>query len=77
LTEGERIEIEARGGEIVLRGVVPHFTLDEPFRGPARRSGGLLTRALTTGGRTLAVSASRNDGAGLHSRRRLSDLDRL
>ena len=28
LTEGERVEIETRGGEIVLRRVVPHFTLE-------------------------------------------------
>jgi antitoxin MazE len=33
LTEGERVEIETRGGEIVLRRVVPHFTLEELFRG--------------------------------------------
>jgi antitoxin MazE len=33
LTEGERVEIEARGGEIVLRRVAPHFTLEELFRG--------------------------------------------
>jgi len=33
LTEGEQVEIETRGGEIVLRRVVPHFTLEELFRG--------------------------------------------
>ena len=33
LTEGERVEIETRGGDIVLRRVVPHFTLEELFRG--------------------------------------------
>ncbi len=33
LTEGERVEIETRGCEIVLRRVVPHFTLEELFRG--------------------------------------------
>jgi antitoxin MazE len=33
LTEGERVEIETHGGEIVLRRVVPHFTLEELFRG--------------------------------------------
>jgi antitoxin MazE len=33
LTEGERVEIEARGGEIVLRRVAPNFTLEELFRG--------------------------------------------
>jgi antitoxin MazE len=33
LTEGERVEIETRGGEIVLRRVAPHFTLEELFRG--------------------------------------------
>ena len=31
LTEGERVEIEARGSEIVLRRVIPHFTLEELF----------------------------------------------
>jgi antitoxin MazE len=33
LTEGERIEIESRDGEIVLRRAVPRFTLEELFRG--------------------------------------------
>ena len=33
MTEGERVEIETRGGEIVLRRVAPHFTLEELFRG--------------------------------------------
>ena len=33
LTEGERVEIEARDGEIILRRVVPHFSLNELFRG--------------------------------------------
>lgn len=31
--EGEQVEIEARGGEIVIRRTVPHFTLEELFRG--------------------------------------------
>ena len=33
LTEGERVEIEARDGEIVLRRVVPQPSLEELFRG--------------------------------------------
>ena len=33
LSEGERVEIETRNGDIVLRRVVPHFTLEELFRG--------------------------------------------
>jgi antitoxin MazE len=33
LTEGERIEIETRDGEIVLRRAVPRYTLEELFRG--------------------------------------------
>lgn len=33
LCDGERVEIETRNGEIVIRRVVPHFTLEELFRG--------------------------------------------
>ena len=33
LSNGERLDIEARDGEIVIRRMVPHFTLEELFRG--------------------------------------------
>jgi len=33
LSGGERVELEARGGNIVIRHAVPHFTLKELFRG--------------------------------------------
>ena len=33
LSHGERVEIETRDGNIVLRRAVPHFTLEELFRG--------------------------------------------
>jgi antitoxin MazE len=34
LTSGERLNIETHsGGEIILRRVAPHFTLEELFRG--------------------------------------------
>jgi antitoxin component of MazEF toxin-antitoxin module len=33
LCEGERVEIETRGSEIIIRRVLPHFTLEELFRG--------------------------------------------
>ena len=33
LREGERVEIEARDGDIVIRRVAPHFTLEELFAG--------------------------------------------
>ena len=33
LKEGERVEVETRNGEIVIRRSVPVFTLDELFRG--------------------------------------------
>jgi antitoxin component of MazEF toxin-antitoxin module len=33
LSEGEHVEIEARGSEIVLRRGRPQFSLDELFRG--------------------------------------------
>jgi antitoxin component of MazEF toxin-antitoxin module len=33
LREGERVEIETRPGEIVLRRPVPHFALEDLFRG--------------------------------------------
>lgn len=33
IREGEQVEIDTRGEEIVIRRVVPHFTLEELFRG--------------------------------------------
>ena len=33
ISEGERVDIEARDGDIVIRRSVPHFTLEELFRG--------------------------------------------
>ena len=33
IREGEQVEIDARGTEIVIRRLAPHFTLEELFRG--------------------------------------------
>jgi antitoxin MazE len=33
LSDGERVEIETQDGNIVIRRTVPHFTLEELFRG--------------------------------------------
>ncbi len=33
LSDGERVEIEAQNGDIVIRRTAPHFTLEELFRG--------------------------------------------
>lgn len=33
LNDGERVEIDTLNGEIVIRRAVPHFTLEELFRG--------------------------------------------
>ena len=33
LGEGEQVEIETRNGEIVIRRVIPRFTLEELFHG--------------------------------------------
>jgi antitoxin MazE len=33
LKEGERVEVETRNGEVVIRRSIPRFTLDELFRG--------------------------------------------
>ena len=33
LSTGERLDIETHDGEIVIRRAVPHFTLEELFRG--------------------------------------------
>jgi antitoxin MazE len=33
IREGEQVEIDTRGGEIVIRRVAPRFTLEELFRG--------------------------------------------
>jgi antitoxin MazE len=32
LAEGQRVEIETRDGEVILRGPAPDFTLDQLFR---------------------------------------------
>ena len=37
LTDGERVEIDTRDGDIVIRRPVPRFTLDELFRGKSAR----------------------------------------
>ena len=37
LTDGERVEIDTRDGDIVIRRSVPRFTLDELFRGKSAR----------------------------------------
>ncbi len=33
ITNGECVEVEARNGEIVIRRAVPHFALEDLFRG--------------------------------------------
>jgi antitoxin MazE len=33
LSDGERVEIETHDGAIVIRRAIPHFTLEELFRG--------------------------------------------
>ena len=33
LSDGERVEIEALDGDIVIRRAAPHFTLEELFKG--------------------------------------------
>jgi antitoxin MazE len=33
LSDGERVEIEASGGNVVIRRAIPHFTLEELFQG--------------------------------------------
>ena len=33
LSDGEHVEIETHGGDIVIRRAIPHFTLEELFRG--------------------------------------------
>ena len=33
LTDGDRVEIEALDGNIVIRHAVPHFTVEELFKG--------------------------------------------
>jgi antitoxin component of MazEF toxin-antitoxin module len=33
IREGEQVEVEARGDEIVIRRIAPRFSLDELFRG--------------------------------------------
>ena len=37
LSHGERVEIQTHDGDIVIRRAVPHFTLEELFRGKSPR----------------------------------------
>ncbi len=37
LTNGEQVEIQARGGDIVIRRPVPRFHLEELFKGKSAR----------------------------------------
>ncbi len=37
LSDGERVEIDTHGGEIVIRRAVPHFTLAELFAGKSAK----------------------------------------
>ena len=37
LSDGERVEIDTLDGDIVIRRAVPHFTLEELFRGNSPR----------------------------------------
>ena len=38
LSDGERVEIDTRDGDIVIRRAAPHFTLEELFRGKSPRA---------------------------------------
>ena len=37
LKDGERVEVETRNGEIVIRHAAPHFTLDDLFKGKSSK----------------------------------------
>jgi antitoxin MazE len=37
ISDGERVEVEARDGDIVIRRAAPRFTLEELFRGRTAR----------------------------------------
>ena len=37
LRDGERVEVEARDREIVIRRAAPHFTLEELFKGKSSK----------------------------------------
>ena len=79
LSNGERLDIETRDGEIVIRRAVPHFILEKMFRGRDLKSGGQLMPEPLIGGLMSAVRSSRNDGFGLfarHGRSNWTDCDR-
>ncbi|MGO9606385.1 MAG: AbrB/MazE/SpoVT family DNA-binding domain-containing protein [Candidatus Binataceae bacterium] len=38
LSDGERVEINTRGSDIVIRRAAPHFTLEELFRGKSPKT---------------------------------------
>ena len=77
LIEGERVEIAASGDEVVIRRLPAEVTVEALFAGKGRRPGGRSTAALSTGARTRAASASRNERRRIFARRRRSRLDRF
>jgi antitoxin component of MazEF toxin-antitoxin module len=77
LNNSERLDVELRDGEIVIRRAVPRFTLQEMFGGKTPKSGGRLTPEPSIGDLMSVERSSRNDSLGLCARHRRSHLDGL
>ena len=56
LSEGERLEVESKDGDIFIYRAIPQFSLEEMFRGKAPRSGVRTMLTPTTAGRMLAAN---------------------
>ena len=65
LTDGERVELEANDGNIVIRRPVPHFTLAELFEGKSPDEWRAAYRERLSGDRMSVARSWRNDAGGL------------
>jgi antitoxin MazE len=61
ISGGERVEVEARDGNIVIRRAAPRFTVEELFRGKTARQ----WRALYAGAYDWGADIGREGGRGM------------
>ena len=64
LADGERVELEAHDGNIVIRRAVPHFTVAELFRGKSPDEWRAAYREPLSGDRKSVARSWRNDDGG-------------
>jgi len=63
--DGEHVEIETHDGDIVMRRIVPRFTLEELFQGKTPEDWRAAYAGAFDWGRLSAARWSRNDGTSL------------